>query len=67
MMAAVQQKLYPDIAACAAQWVDPLLGETTTPDPQLSCIYDGAFALYKKTRETMRPIWLAMAENRHAS
>ena len=67
MMAAVQQKLYPDIAACAAQWVDPLLGETTMPDPQLSCIYDGAFALYKKTRETMRPVWLAMAENRHAS
>ena len=26
MMAAVQQRLYPDMAACVAQWVDPLLG-----------------------------------------
>ena len=31
MMAAVQQGLYPDMAACAAEWVDPLLGERPNP------------------------------------
>jgi erythritol kinase (D-erythritol 1-phosphate-forming) len=71
MMAAVQQKLYPDMAACAAQWVDPLLGGITAPDPRLSRIYDGAFTLYKETREKMRPVWRAMMANRkeasHAS
>ena len=35
MMAAVQQKLYPDMEACAAQWVDPLLGDSTAPDAGL--------------------------------
>lgn len=71
MMAAVQQKLYPDMATCVAQWVDPLLGEITHPDPILTGVYDGAFKLYKETREKMRPIWRAMAANRtgaaHAS
>jgi erythritol kinase len=64
MIAAVQQKLYPDMAACAAQWVDPLLGEITAPDPKLAKIYDATFPLYKETREKMRPIWRAMLNHR---
>ena len=36
MMAAVQQKLYPSLEACAAQWVDPLLGSVTPPDSDLA-------------------------------
>jgi erythritol kinase (D-erythritol 1-phosphate-forming) len=52
------------MAACAAQWVDPLLGEITAPDPKLAKIYDAAFPLYKETREKMRPIWRAMFNNR---
>ena len=71
MMAAVQQKLYPNMAACAAQWVDPLLGDTTVPDACLSAIYDKSFTLYKETRNKMQPIWRAMMANRreasHAS
>jgi erythritol kinase len=71
MMAAVQQKLYPDMAACAAQWVDPLLGDSTAPDACLSVTYDNAFKLYKETREKMQPVWRAMMANRkeatHAS
>ncbi|MFN4140792.1 FGGY-family carbohydrate kinase [Aestuariivirga sp.] len=64
MMAAVQQKLYPDMDACAAHWVDPLLGGITEPDPRLRRLYDGAFGIYKQTRETMRPLWRAMVANR---
>jgi erythritol kinase len=68
MIAAVQQKLYPDMAACAAQWVDPVLGDITVPDPNLSVIYSEAFTLYKKTREKMAPVWRAMmADRREAS
>jgi erythritol kinase len=64
MMAAVQQKLYPDMVACAVQWVDPLLGGITAPDACLSAIYDRSFTLYKETREKMRPVWRAMVANR---
>ena len=63
MMAAVQQKLFPDMAACAARWVDPLLGGVTQPDPSLMGLYDGVFTLYKETREKMRPIWRSMQAN----
>jgi erythritol kinase len=64
MMAAVQQKLYPSMAACAAQWVDPLLGSITLPDSELVRIYDAAFPIYKEIREKMRPVWRAMALRR---
>jgi erythritol kinase (D-erythritol 1-phosphate-forming) len=67
MMAAVQQKLYPDMAACAAKWVDPLLGDITAPDSHLSGIYDGAFTLFKETREKMRPVWRGMMSNRRGA
>jgi erythritol kinase (D-erythritol 1-phosphate-forming) len=63
MMAAVQQKLYPDMATCVAHWVDPLLGGITPPDTSLTSLYEGAFAVYKETREKMRPIWRTMAAN----
>ncbi len=61
MMAAVQQKVYPTMQACVAQWVDPLLGPETMPEPGLVSIYDSAFRNYKNAREAMRPIWKAMA------
>jgi erythritol kinase len=64
MMAAVQQKLYPHMAACAAAWVDPLLGSITAPDATLTRLYDQAFPLYRETREKMRPIWRALHANR---
>ena len=64
MIAAVQQKLYPNMDACAAEWVDPLLGSATEPDPSLMRLYDGAFGIYKETREKMRPVWRAMVASR---
>ncbi len=60
MMAAVQQKIYPDMGSCAAQWVDPLLGSNTAPDQSLVKAYDQTFPLYKQTREKMPPIWRSL-------
>jgi erythritol kinase (D-erythritol 1-phosphate-forming) len=57
MIAAVQQKLFPDMAACARVWVDPHLGESTKPDQQLSKRYDQIFPHYVEARTVMGPIW----------
>jgi len=60
MIAAVQQKLLPDMAACTQVWVDPYLGPSTQPDPQLTRRYDRIFPQYVATRKAMRPIWRGM-------
>jgi erythritol kinase len=64
MIAAVQRKIYPDMVACAASWVEPLLGGQTDPDVQLVKIYDRSFSIYKEIRERMRPVWKTMAAER---
>lgn len=71
MMAAVQQKVFPIMQDCVAQWVDPLLGSATEPDSGLVNTYDSAFKNYRAAREAMRPIWKAMVvtrqENAHGA
>lgn len=71
MIAAVQQKLYPDMAACAAQWVDPLLGQATAPEDGLGRLYDRVFAVYRDIRIAARPVWRELRalreESRHAA
>jgi erythritol kinase (D-erythritol 1-phosphate-forming) len=62
MIAAVQQKLYPDMAAAAKAWVDPMLGEATSPDPALAKAYDGIYPLYRDMRKKLGPIWRAHAD-----
>jgi erythritol kinase (D-erythritol 1-phosphate-forming) len=57
MMAAVQQKIYPDMAACAAAWIDPHLGRAVDPDAALVNRYDQLFPHYVATRKAIRPIW----------
>jgi erythritol kinase len=64
MMAAVQQKAYPNMQNCVARWVDPLLGSATEPDPALAKTYDTGFKTYKSARDAMRPIWKAMGAAR---
>ncbi len=66
MMAAIQQKIYPDMETCAAEWVTPSLGGVTEPNADLRRIYDETFANYKRIRETMRPIWKSMNGAAHA-
>ncbi len=62
MMAATQQKIYPDLGACVDQWVNPLIGQPTQPDTTLAKIYDGAFTIYRETREAMRKVWRNAAD-----
>ena len=60
MMAAVQQGIYTDMAACAAAWVDPLLGAAVEPDRALAKSFDAIFPLYVETRKLMRPVWRSL-------
>jgi erythritol kinase len=60
MMAAVQQGVYPDMAAAVAEWVDPLLGERVEPDAQIAAAFARSFPIYLETRKAMRPIWRAL-------
>lgn len=57
MIAAVQQKLFPDMTACAMAWVEPHLGAATPPDAALVQRYDKMFPVYVEARKCMRPIW----------
>ncbi len=64
MMAAVAIGAYPDMAACAARWVTPTLGDTVSPDQGLAALYDELFPIYVATRAAMPVQWRALAEVR---
>jgi erythritol kinase (D-erythritol 1-phosphate-forming) len=70
MMAAVQQGFYASMEACAAKWVEPLLGPAVKPDRKLAENFDATFPLYVEARKLMRPLWrelhAARAERCHA-
>ncbi|MCA0433287.1 MAG: carbohydrate kinase [Proteobacteria bacterium] len=60
MIAAVQQKVFSDMTACADIWVEPNLAATTEPDLQLAETYKKAFPAYVDARKAMRPVWREM-------
>jgi erythritol kinase (D-erythritol 1-phosphate-forming) len=64
MIAAVQQKLFPDMAACAKAWVDPYLGASTTPDSSLAQQYDKIFPNYVAARQAAGPVWRGLSQLR---
>lgn len=64
MIAAVQQGLYPDAEACAADWVTPHLGAPEPPDPELCRLYDALFPCYLETRMALRDTWTALSRAR---
>ena len=61
MMAAVAVGIFPDMAATAAKWVTPLLGDLVRPDPKLGRLYDRLLPVYVATRTAMTPIWAELA------
>ena len=63
MIAAVQQKLFPDMAACAKAWVDPHLGTSTKPDSGLAAHYEFFFPHFIAARKAIRPIWHGLRGN----
>jgi erythritol kinase (D-erythritol 1-phosphate-forming) len=62
MIAAIQQKIYPDMTTCADVWVNPHLGTTTSPDEGMSTVYHRIFPLYVEARKAIRPVWRGLAE-----
>lgn len=66
MMAAVCLGVYPNMADCAAQWVTPYLGESESPDPELTAIYGKSYALYEEARRSMPPLWRSLAQRNGA-
>jgi len=60
-MAAVALGVYPDMQACIAEWVTPLLGPVETPDPDRVQTYSRAFPVYQDARRALEPVWDEMA------
>jgi erythritol kinase (D-erythritol 1-phosphate-forming) len=62
MIAAVQQKLFPDMTACANSWVNPHLGTAMKPDASLVSRYEKVFPHYVEARKAMVPIWRGFSQ-----
>ncbi|MCF3973497.1 FGGY-family carbohydrate kinase [Paracoccus salsus] len=64
MMAAVAIGAYPDMEACIAEWVTPLLAEAERPDAQLVGAYDRLFHVFSASRGDLAATWGALAAAR---
>jgi erythritol kinase (D-erythritol 1-phosphate-forming) len=63
-MAAVAIGAYPDMDACIAEWVTPLLGVPEAPDAELVAVYDRVFPAYLAARKGLDGAWEALAAAR---
>jgi len=61
MIAAVAIGFYPDMTACAEDWVRPHLNEPQKPDTALARRYAQMFPAYLDARLASRPIWKRLA------
>jgi erythritol kinase (D-erythritol 1-phosphate-forming) len=61
MIAAVAIGFYPDMTACADDWVRPHLNEPQKPDAALARRYAQMFPAYLDARLASRPIWKRLA------
>ncbi len=64
MMAAVAIGAYPDMDACVAAWVTPLLGDAEPPDPALVAACDRTFPAFSAARRGLVPAWDALSAAR---
>ncbi|MBK4217085.1 carbohydrate kinase [Paracoccus caeni] len=64
MMAAVANGVYPDMQACIAEWVTPLLGAPEQPDPKLAETYQRLFPAFVAAREALPEAWEKLADAR---
>lgn len=62
MLAAVQQGIYPDMAACSNAWLKSLLQQPIQPDHSATKVYNTMFKAYLETRLIMSKIWQTQAE-----
>jgi erythritol kinase len=61
MIAAVATGCYPDMTACADDWVRPHLGAPHAPDACLAARYEQMFPAYVEARLAAPPIWKRLA------
>lgn len=61
MIAAVSIGHYDSMDACAADWVDPLIGEPEAADPELAELYQQIFPAYVESHRALQPVWATMA------
>ncbi len=66
MMAAVAVGAYPDMDACIAEWVTPLLGAADAPDPVLTDTYNRLYPAYTSAAQALGPTWENLAALRAA-
>ncbi len=64
MIAAISLGLYPDMAACARDWLGGG-GEPEQPDPALAAVYEELFPLYRQGYEAMPGLWRRLHQLRH--
>lgn len=64
MMAAVALGQYPDMDACAKEWVSPYLGGPEQPDETLAGYYDETYPVYASAPEALGSIWKKLAHSR---
>jgi erythritol kinase len=57
MMAAVRIGFYPDMAACAREWVTPRLEAPIPPDPRLVALYDMIYPIYRDAYTALPSVW----------
>ena len=62
MMAAVAIGVYPDMAACIAEWVTPTLGAAEPNDPALTEIYARLYPSYRDARLALAPVWSGLSK-----
>lgn len=64
MIAAVAVGAYPDMTACIADWVTPMLGPAEAHDPALTKRYAGHFPAYLQARLALEPVWDSLAQTK---
>lgn len=66
MMAAVSIGHYSSMDECVAEWVEPLMGDLHSPDPQLVRVYQSIYPSYAEAHRALRPVWNLLAQHRAA-
>jgi erythritol kinase (D-erythritol 1-phosphate-forming) len=62
MMSAVAVGAYPDMDACIADWVTPLLGDVERPDDGLAARFDRLYPAYVAARKALEHVWDVLVE-----
>ena len=63
MIAAVSLGLYDTMEACVTDWVEPYFRPAEAPNSEIVRRFNEVFPAYRQTRQALRPVWHAMADD----